>query len=357
VRTNADNTGAHAVGAAPRLDWVDQGRGLAICLVVLFHAANWLLAAGADVRGWLEFNLVASSLRMPLFFVLSGLFAAKWLRGSWRDLWTRKVRLFVWVFCLWTVIGVGAFMLGVRVMLGEGSLRGILLTLVLAPVMPKLELWFIWALALFFVAAKATRRVPPAVQLAVAGVGAAVALSGWVTQSPGWSGAVKYYAFFLFGIYGRDLVLRLGSSTRRSAAAAWVGGWLVVSLVLWRFDLREVPGAYFVNCVLGVGAGVVVSRFVRVPVLRRVGARTLPIYLTHTPVIMVVCSALHLLGVTGAGVAMALLPPVLVAGVVAFAWWLSRAVEGGRWAWLYEVPQRRRHVPTDARRSVAQVPA
>lgn len=345
------------MGRAPRLDWVDQGRGLAICLVVLFHAANWLAAAGADVRGWVEFNLVASSLRMPLFFVLSGLFAGKWLRASWRDLWTRKVRLFAWVFCLWTLIGVAAFMLGVRVMLGQGSLRGVLLTLVLAPVMPKLELWFIWALGLFFVAAKATRRVPPRVQLAVAGVASAVALSGWVTESPGWSGVVKYYAFFLFGIYGRDLVLRLGSSTGRAAAAAWFGAWLAVSLLLWRLDLREVPGAYFVNCVLGVAAGVMVSRVLRVRALRRVGARTLPIYLTHTPVIMLVCSALHLLGVTGAGVAMAVLPPFLVAAVVAFAWWLSHAVEGGPWAWLYEVPHRRRRVASDARPDVAQVPA
>ena len=320
--------------APGRLDWVDAGRGIAICLVVLFHTVNWLAAAGAEVGAWAEVNRILSSLRMPLFFVLSGLFAGKWLVASWRDLWTRKLRLFVWVFLLWTAIGLVAFMVGVRVMLGQGSVRGAVLTFLTGPVMPKLELWFIWALAIFFVLAKVTARVPPWAQLAVAATASAVALSGWETASPGGSGAVKYYAFFLAGVHGRAWVLRLGAEPRRLVTGGLFLAWAGVSLALWWWDLRDVPGLYFLNCVLGVGAGVVLSRVLTVGVLRRIGARTLPVYLTHTPVIMVVCSLLHVLGVTGHPGVDALLPPVVALGVVALSWRVGTPADGTPWSRL-----------------------
>src|SRR3954454_25108252 len=106
---------APSSGAAKvRVTWVDTGRGIAITLVALFHATNWLLGAGAHVQGWSQANLVMSSLRMPLFFTLAGLFAGKWVRGAWGPLWRVKVRLYLWVFLLWGAIGSLTFYIGLR---------------------------------------------------------------------------------------------------------------------------------------------------------------------------------------------------------------------------------------------------
>lgn len=312
MRTNGGKQDVVPTGVS-RLAWVDSGRGIAICLVALFHTTNWLLAAGAGVQGWSEFNLVVSSLRMPLFFVLSGLFASKWLAVGWRELWRGKLSLFVWVFLVWSVIGVGAFTLGVRVLKGQGSLvEGTIVPMLLAPVAPRLELWFIWALALFFALAKLTARVDVRLQLAVAGVASAAALSGWDTASPGWSGAVRYYGFFLAGLYCRALVIRLGQTRRPAVLGAWFVAWLVVSLTLWQWGLREIPGLYFLNCVLGVGAGVALARLVRVGVISRIGSRTLPIYLAHTTVVVVISSLLHVSDVSLMEAGALLLPPVIV---------------------------------------------
>lgn len=305
------------VAPGARLEWVDAGRGIAILLVALFHSSNWLLAAGAHVAGWVEFNLIVSSLRMPLFFALSGLFAAKWLKATWGTLWSGKLRMFVWVFLVWSLIGSVLFTFATRVTKGEGSLvKGTIIPFLLSPGEPRLELWFIWALVLFFVLAKLTRSIDPRIQLAVAGLASAVALSGWVTASPGWSGSVKYYAFFLAGLYGKAFLIRLGQTPRRGLLAGLFAAWLVVSILLWRLDLREIPGLYFVNCVLGVGAGIALSRALSFGLLRRIGSQTLPIYLAHTPLAVLTSVALYLTGVTAIAPLWPVLPPLVMVFVV-----------------------------------------
>ena len=61
-----------------RLGWVDTGRGIAILLVALFHAANWTEAAGGHVNGFkTELSYVLSG--APMGF---GELRVKYLNGS-----------------------------------------------------------------------------------------------------------------------------------------------------------------------------------------------------------------------------------------------------------------------------------
>ena len=66
----------------------------------------------------------------------------------------------------------------------------------MTPFRPQLELWFFWALALFFLAAKSSTgrrgRGP-----AGAAAASAVALSGVDLGNTGWNGAFRYFFFFL----------------------------------------------------------------------------------------------------------------------------------------------------------------
>ncbi|MGY4643586.1 acyltransferase family protein [Cellulomonas sp. URHB0016] len=327
------------LGAKVRVTWVDTGRGIAITLVALFHATNWLLGAGAHVEWWVEANLVMSSLRMPLFFTLAGLFAGKWVAGAWRPLWRHKIRLYLWVFLVWGAIGSVTYYLGLR-MRGAGSVTSsIIQPYVLSPFMPRLELWFIWALAVYFVVAKLTSRIAPGVQVAVAMAGAAVALSGWDTASPGWSGAVKYYGFFLVGMYGRDLVLRLGSTAGRPVLVAAFVVWLAVAVGLWALGWREVLGLYFVNCLLGVLGGIALSRaLARFALLRSLGSQTLPIYLAHTPIVILCAVLLSHTGLLTVPLVDVLGPPALAAVAITLALGLHRGAQRAGAGWLYAPP-------------------
>ncbi|WP_121119802.1 acyltransferase family protein [Croceibacterium ferulae] len=49
-------------------------------------------------------NVPLGAVRMPLFFVVSGVFAASGVSRSWSDLLQRKVALFVWLLLIWSVI-------------------------------------------------------------------------------------------------------------------------------------------------------------------------------------------------------------------------------------------------------------
>jgi uncharacterized membrane protein YcfT len=324
--------------------WVDAGRGLAICLVALYHATQWL-GATVDVDGWVAVSAVLATLRMPLFFVLAGLFAGKWLTASWSALWSSKLALFAWVFLVWGAIGTVISVIGQSlrgVSLADVSAPRLVLAWLRSPFEPRFELWFIWALALFFITAKLLRRVDPRIQLAVAAVVSAAALSGWETEVVGYSGALKYFVFFLAGLYLKEHVLALGRRPLGVLLVSAVVAWAALSVAIPVFDLRTVPGLYFVNCVLGVVAGVTVSRaLVRIPRLAAIGANTLPVYLTHTPLIVLMTVGLAALAdVLPLDAIASILPPLVAAAAIVLSLVLSSLASRGPLAVLYRAPHR-----------------
>ncbi|MDJ0349990.1 acyltransferase family protein [Cryobacterium sp. PH29-G1] len=326
--------------ATERIGWVDTGRGIAILLVALFHSANWLLGAGFDIPYWREINEALSSMRMPLFFVLSGLFAPKWLLKPWRDLWTVKVRLYLWVFLLWEVIGSIVFLLG-QTMKGEGfGLRDAVLGLAVSPILPRFELWFIWALSIFFVVAKLSRRVDPRLQLVVAGAVSIVALSGLETANVGWSGSLKYYFFFLAGIYLRNWIIRIGTVDNTLLVGAAMVLWVAVTAAIALLGLRDVFGLYFVNCLVGVVGGIAFSRTLRgVRWFGAIGRITLPIYLAHTPIVILISFVLSLPVIFPAVAVIApVLPPILALAAVLLALALHRYAMRSWLRYAYEPP-------------------
>jgi uncharacterized membrane protein YcfT len=325
----------------PRVDWADTGRGIAIVLVTLFHATQWLASLGYPVAVWLEANEVLASLRIPLFFTLAGLFARKWLAVRWRDLWASKLSLYLWVFLVWEAIASVFFNLGLLTQGRCCEVRTAAEGWIAALVLPRFELWFIWVLAIFFVVAKLLRRVDFRIQLVLAGVLAAFALTGWEhVMNTGWAGAAKFFFFFLVGLYLRDRLLRLGSFGGAWFIAGSIALWAAVSLAFVLLDVEAVPGVYLVNCLLGLVGGIALSRVLaRLPWLRRTGARTLPIYVAHTQVILVVVVALWLPPVHAATMPIAqILPVVLTVVAVAVANLLFRVTQGTILRFLYEQP-------------------
>ncbi|MBC7632324.1 acyltransferase family protein [Aeromicrobium sp.] len=324
-----------------RLRWVDTGRGVAIILVAVFHSTNWLLAVGFDLDAAVRVNLVLSSVRMPLFFAISGLFAAKWLDGQWRPLLRQKVILFLWVYAIWEIIGAAITYYGNGLNGDRGSIPAVIRHLMLSPVVPRFELWFIWALAIFFVAAKLSRRVDPRLQLGIAGIISLIALSGWDAPNVGWGGSLKYYAFFLAGIYLREQIFAFARIRRPVLMAGVIVAWAASSSVLVIFDLQVVPGLYFLNCVLGLLAGVCLGRALSgVSLIPYLGSRTLPIYLAHTPIIVSIALLLSVVDAVDSVSSPWIygLAPVLAVMAIGLSMLLNRLAVSHGLSWLYEPP-------------------
>ncbi|UYK39729.1 acyltransferase family protein [Microbacterium terricola] len=326
-----------------RIDWVDAGKGLAIALVVLFHSARWLAGIVGDISGWLWLNDFLATMRMPLFFTLSGLFAAKWAAVPLARLWNAKLRLFVWVFLLWEVLGLGPYLIGLAVH-GVGiNLRRELFETAISPLVPRFELWFIWALAVFFLLNRALRSVPVMITMSVAAVLSVVAFTDVIPlPSPSWTGVCKYYVFFLAGMTFKRALFQYASRSGWLLRGLVVTGWLAVAFVVTVFDASRIPGVYPALACLGVLAGVALSQVLqRVAAIVRLGSRTLPVYLAHTPIVILISAGLAWPPVNDVARVLApALPPAVALAAIVLALGLYRVSARPPLRYLFEPPPR-----------------
>jgi len=89
-----------------RYEWIDYAKGIAIILVVYRHAAYGLISSEITLKPWvIDLNNALYSFRMPLFFLLSGLFFNKsLLKRSVSNYAIAKVNTLLYPYLLWAVI-------------------------------------------------------------------------------------------------------------------------------------------------------------------------------------------------------------------------------------------------------------
>lgn len=211
-------TGSAPNRAASRLDWVDTARGFCIILVVLMHVVvGFEVAQGRE--SWIDpFIEWAKLFRMPGFFLLSGLFAARLVGTSWPELLDRKIAPLVYFYLLW---------LAIHSLLkfqswGEGDAATLFGAYAFGLVQPFGLLWFIYLLAVFFLVTKAVRGYPVASWLAAAAIATVPVTTGWmlIDQFAG------YYVFFLSGTLFASAIFRFADWIREHRATA-LKLWLV----------------------------------------------------------------------------------------------------------------------------------
>jgi len=324
-----------SVGAQTRVDWVDGAKGIAIMLVALAHAVQFTVLSGLAPEVWNKINLVFIVFRMPLFFLASGLFAASIIKRTWPTLWRTRLSLLVWALLLWTLVRYGYFSLLPN---PAGFDETNPVNLLLTPLRPSNGLWFLYALALFFVAAKLLRdHVDWRLQVGVAALLSVLFFARADTGNIAWNGIGRYFLFFLLGCYLRQWILDFVNRPSRFGALGLGLGFGIAFLVLAGIVLTvdsRVPfitGTLAFVSLLALGAGLLVARFLIVyralAWLTYVGRNTLPIYVVHVLFVSAFTSVLLLArGQTWLD-RLGILLPVLVAGAaVAASLLLWRAI-------------------------------
>lgn len=282
---------------------------------------------------WNRINLLFIVFRMPLFFLASGLFASSIIARSWPELWRTRLSLLVWALLLWTIIRFGYFaFLPNPTGIDETNPVDLLLT----PVRPSNGLWFLYALALFFVAMKLMRnRIDWRIQLAVA-----AALSVWFfaradTGNIAWNGMGRYFLFFLLGCFFRDAIMRFVE--RRGLATGIFCGVAFVALAgaIFAVDARvpAITGVLAAVSLLALAAGLLIARYLTrfrsMSWLAYVGRNTLPVYVLHVLFVSGITSLLLLARGQAWVELLAPVLPLLVAAVaVAAALGSWRATRG-----------------------------
>ena len=310
-----------ADSGAPREAWIDVAKGIAITLVVLYHAIMYLDEVG--LAGALApLNPLFDTFRMPLFFFMSGILAASAIRLPYWQLFRKRMSLLLYLYVAWVTLQT-LFLLALPPISPSGAANATWASLITLFVRPSSNLWFIYALPLFFTLAWLMRRWAPVVQVALTAVIAVLFGAGVLHTGSPWDKMGKYIVFFIAAIYLGPLVRRLVPLVRWWHVVLLCLGYAALVVIITKLTLTEVPFVLLVLSTLAVVVGITVAVLLaRIPAfdfVRSLGSRTLPIYLVHTFPMTALAAVLVAFDVQDPVAAATLLPPLLCAGSITVA--------------------------------------
>ncbi|GAB1817768.1 acyltransferase family protein [Herbidospora sp. RD11066] len=326
-----------------RAVWADVAKGVCILLVVLWHTVNksyltieWT-SAGPFPALWGIFGDALMTLRMPLFFAISGMFALSAYRKPWGQVIRSRVAKFLYLYLAWMLIHTAVLWFTPDFdTLSAGSAGEFAEQFFVTPP----NLWYLYALALYFAAAKLLKRVPVPILLGAAALLAVVTAAG-VLDTPGNRGSLlQNFVFFLLGLHLRPRAERLAETTtwRRTGLIALVYGTALAAMLL--LSAQRIPTVWtlvsLLALVFGLSAAPLLGRIALIgDGLAWLGRRTLPIYVIHMPLLALLHTGVSgLLGEAPLIVA-ALYPALVTAALVAACLLIDRVLP----AWLSDLPQ------------------
>ncbi|MDF8335012.1 acyltransferase family protein [Novosphingobium cyanobacteriorum] len=342
---------SQAIPAAPavsRLDSLDLARGISILLVIFVHSYghNYADIAGTGTIGKIWDVLVSATkpIRMPTFFLISGYLAKSLVKQDWNVLFEKRVLFLLYMYTIWLFINqiVGSTLQFVEV--GQVfSLTEVVGTVLLKLVAPYSFLWFLWALSLYNIIARATMRLPI---WAVLGVAAIISgLSEQLVDQPSY--IMRCGFFFLLGARCPDLINQVTARANWRYAALMMAAY-VLSVGLIFLLGEKFPGAWLPAGLIGsatiIMVGTLISHWRPVSVLKYLGRNTLQLYVLHPMLISLLTFAeMHYLPgmmgwIRGTAPLLAIYPVLFVATVTALAIAIWAILTRGGLGFLFEKP-------------------
>jgi uncharacterized membrane protein YcfT len=354
IPTQTEPTQAVPAPAKPRALWADVAKGVCILLVVLWHVImkhylqiTWHLPVPLP-GAWGTFGNQLLPLRMPVFFTISGMLAAAAAQRPWSVVRKTRIAKFYYLYAVWfTVHTVVLAMVPDFDTLAAHSVRDVIEQLTITPT----NLWYLIALAVYFVVAKLTRNLPVWAVLTPALVLAAIAGAG-LLAAPGNRGQLyQNLFFFLAGLRLKPLVERWAKMSTMRVFLIGVAGYAVVMVIMQALHAQTWFGVWPVVSLLAVAVGVAgavqLERLTKLAgMLAKLGQNTLPIYVMHIPLLALLHAAL-LGAFSRASMPVQLLlavvlPIVLTALLVSVCLTLNTWLRNAGATWLFDLPK---HLP------------
>ena len=343
-----------------RMDWVDIIKATSVVLVVLLHVTQSLSFAvdGTVIAGfWNGVMTFLEPLRMPVFFIVSGILASSAVKRPWAFTKARTVGI-LYLYLLWhTLLTWFAILVD---LIAKGYTEG-MVTEALHDYFFQIFLtpggyWYFYALVLYFVLARLLRNVNPWLVLGVAAslnlarplvTGAVNDVLAPLGVSNMMAAVVMNAVYFLAGVYlvrfFRDYALRNDSQMLVGTATVAVLGSLarMVSPQVAAASFLPIAAAWVLTAIL---IAVRLQRNERVRAFGRyVGPRTLPIFVIQFVVLDVVYTVLGLYGaplLTSSPLLQLLYPIVLTLAITVLSLWVyDKAIARRGWRRLFKAPE------------------
>ena len=158
---------------------------------------------GATETAWSWLNDVMDPVRMPMFFLVSGLFAHRVIERTLGDLWYRRLWFLLVPYLVFT-----PFVSATRLVIDDNfSVPTLLRTIIVGDP----GVWFLYVLMVFNILACLTRRLPPLAAVALSVIPAfVVALTGMAGYNE-ITHIAQYLPAFFLGLHFRAVFLRLAT--------------------------------------------------------------------------------------------------------------------------------------------------
>lgn len=347
---------------APRLVWADVAKGSCIVLVVLHHAVSKHYVDALPSMGeglgaaWMTLTYGLKPIRMPLFFLISGLFAARALQRPWRAVWPTRLANVYFLYALWLCIHAVLFA-HLRQLPMNRTRSGAELALDL--IYASTGLWYLYALVAYFAVARLLRPVSPQVVVLVAG-GLALATPWLGIAAFNRASVLQHFVYFAVGAFFPAAVERMARLRPTHALGLTVLA-VLIHLTASTLDVRAGTATVLVSITavpVAVWLAAVIARWSPAArPLAGVGRRTLSLYVLHVPVLavwhLVLPSPLPFESSVPGMAALAVYPVLGTAVVIACCLVLQRVLEGVGAGWMFRGPHER---PRPATPSPARAP-
>ena len=281
----------------PRIEWMDVIKATAVIVIVLSHAVDLLAPVSSAQPAqtfWTVVMTILEPMRMPLFFMISGMLAVSALQRPWN-----KVRRRTWgmayLYVVWSVIFFAVVAWYERAPWIEHALEYLRLILIAGD-----GYWYLYALVIYFCAVKLTHRWPVWILLVVAIILnlAKEPMLNFNREHLFGTGSGSMFikilinfVFYFIGVHFKSVIERIAQY------ATWpriVGIVVALSIIgIWRFNTpwtweQSLLPANLLYIVLAV---MLSSTLVVYPKVRaygtRIGRQTLPIFVVQFPFMLI----------------------------------------------------------------------
>lgn len=268
------------LSAQNRIDWVDYAKGICIIAVVTMYSTNFV-EGSMQARGWMHYVIdFAEPFRMPDFFLIAGLFGSRVVHRSLRSFMDSKVIFFVYFYAIWVTLKF-INMQGSN-LFGPDQLRLLADYLILYIQPPTGQLWFIYVLPLFFIAARMSRSISPSLILAGAIVIELIEVQTGIKLVDKFC---MYFVFFYSGFLFAPQIFRVADWARNNVRSTMIvlAAWFVVNTILVTLKWNFLPGMHLLMGYAGAVAILLLSTLLVgitwMQWLRYMGQHSIVIYL------------------------------------------------------------------------------
>ncbi|MGU3341875.1 acyltransferase family protein [Methylobacterium mesophilicum] len=327
-----------------RKAWIDVARGVSIFLVVIYHINLWFDDLGFGMPILLLLDKAFRSIRMPLFFFVSGYLLAINKNSDWTAHIHRRLRLIVYLYGLWGLIDwIVAYEFNlITTRMKFGSSFSQLLSMWYRP---ETGLWFIWALAIYLLLANLFTQIKPVFVLFATSVLSVLAMSKYFPMLNFAQNSSLYYApFFFLGVTCGGGIEKIILRYIMPSFAILFSAYAIVCAVLMDMDFSGLAFGIvrFADCIIGALLGccfaVLISKYkVCRWLFGNLGRKTLQIYLPHeTIVALLTIQAVQYIDYFN--IKSLILVPVVLFSAILGSLVLAELAMIGRFNFLYRIP-------------------